>query len=109
VVNLKQGMPLVRNALALLERELTLARSSGIAVLKIVHGYGSTGQGGEIRIAVQKELATQVSQRNVKSVIFGEDWRISNEAAWEVLKRLPALKSDPDLGRGNQGITIVVL
>ena len=109
VVNLKQGMPLVREAMSNMQRELRRAQIDGVKVLKFVHGYGSTGVGGEIRIAVQNGLLRRKSQGELKAVIFGEDWRISNEPTWELLKQMPELKQDSDLGRTNRGITIVVL
>jgi hypothetical protein len=109
VVNLKEGMPLVRQAMSHLQGELRRAQRDGVTLLKFVHGYGSTGVGGEIRIAVQNGLLKRLSQGELKAVIFGEDWRISNEATWELLKQLPELKQDSDLGRENKGITIVVL
>jgi len=109
VVNLKEGMPLVREAMSRMQSELRRAENEGVRVLKFVHGYGSTGVGGEIRIAVQNGLLKRKSQGEVKSVIFGEDWRISNEATWALLKHMPELKQDSDLGRENRGITIVVL
>jgi hypothetical protein len=55
-VNLKTDMPLVHEALQRLDRELALARQQRCTVLKLIHGYGSTGAGGDIRIAVQKRL-----------------------------------------------------
>jgi hypothetical protein len=109
VVNLKEGMPLVREALSRMEGELRRARSAGVLVVKFVHGYGSTGKGGEIRIAVQKALIKRLQQAELRAVIFGEDWRISNEASWALLKKHPELKQDSDLGRENRGITLVVL
>lgn len=109
VVNLKEGMPLVRQAMSRMEGELRRARSEGVAILKFVHGYGSTGKGGEIRIAAQKDLIHRLQQSEIQNVIFGEDWRISNEATWSLLKTYPGLKTDSDLGRDNKGITIVVL
>jgi hypothetical protein len=77
--------------------------------VKFVHGYGSTGKGGEIRIAVQNGLMKRLQQGEMKAVIFGEDWRISNETTWALLKKWPELKQDSDLGRENRGITLVVL
>ena len=56
IVNLKEGMPLVHQALAQLSQELVVARDEGYSLVKLIHGYGSTGAGGEIRIAVQKRL-----------------------------------------------------
>ena len=109
VVNLKEGMPLVREAMSRMQGELRRAQNEGVKVVKFVHGYGSTGVGGEIRIAVQNGLMRRLGQGEIKGVIFGEDWRVSNECTWELLKKMPELKQDSDLGRENKGITIVVL
>jgi hypothetical protein len=109
VINLKEGMPLVRDAISHMERELRRARAEGVTLIKFVHGYGSTGKGGEIRIAVQKGLIKRLQQQEIRAVIFGEDWRISNETAWALLKEWPGLKQDSDLGRENRGITVVEL
>ena len=108
-VNLEQGKPLVRHALAQLDRELVLARQQHRPILKLVHGYGSTGLGGDIRIAVQKQLRELQDRGSIRACIFGEDWSTSDTLTWELLKTNPALKSDPDLGKRNQGITIVLL
>ena len=108
-LNLKEDMPTVPVAMARLERELALANSSRIAVVKIIHGYGSTGRGGDIRVAVQKALVERAQSGAIQAVIFGEDWRISNETTWALIKKWPELKQDSDLGRENKGITIVVL
>jgi len=35
--------------------------------------------------------------------------RTSDERSWNLLKRIPELKADSDLGKGNKGITIVLL
>ena len=108
-INLETGMPFVHEALAQLEREIALARQQRHAILKIIHGYGSTGKGGDIRIAVQKRLRELQDQTAIQACIFGEDWATSNTESWALLKRHPALKSDPHLGKQNRGITIVVL
>lgn len=109
VINLKEGMPLVREAMSRMEGQLRRARGEGVLLVKFVHGYGSTGKGGEIRVAVQKGLMKRLNQQEIQTVIFGEDWRISNETTWELLKKYPNLKQDSDLGRENRGITVVEL
>ena len=58
-VTLKSDRPTVHEALERLDRELTLARNAKTSCLKIIHGYGSTGAGGDIRIAVQKRLVSE--------------------------------------------------
>jgi len=92
-----------------LDRELALARHEKCKLLKLVHGYGSSGEGGDIRIAVQKRLAELASRGEIHGCIFGENWAKSDERAWALVKAHPELKQDPDLGRRNLGITIVVL
>lgn len=108
-INLKVDMPTVQEALQRLERELVLARQREESLLKIIHGYGSTGVGGEIRIAIQKRLREMVESGEVRACIFGEDWRKGCDEAWRLLQGKAELKNDPDLGRGNRGITVVLL
>jgi len=108
-VNLENGMPLVHEALSLLEHELTKARCQRNFILKLIHGYGSTGVGGDLRIAIQKRLRELQDDGIIQSFIFGEDWSTSDTRTWDLLKRHPELKCDLDLGRSNRGITVVLL
>jgi hypothetical protein len=108
-VNLKSDMPQVHEALQRLERELAVARHGKAPLLKIIHGYGSSGAGGDIRIAVQKRLRELAAEGQIRACIYGENWSKSDEETWRVLQAQPVLKGDPDLGRHNQGITVVVL
>jgi hypothetical protein len=101
-------MPSVHDALQRLERELAAARREGIALLKIVHGYGSSGAGGDIRMAVQRRLCELADGGQIRGCIFGENWAKSDELTWKILRERNGLKTDCDLGRGNRGITIVV-
>ena len=109
VVNLEDGMPTVEQARVRLKSELDIARKKGVGVLKIVHGYGSSGVGGELRIALQATLRQMTDRGEVRACIYGENWRKADESAWALLKQSPELKEDRDLGRGNRGITLVVL
>jgi hypothetical protein len=102
-------MPQVHQALQQLDCELALARQEKTKLLKLIHGYGSTGAGGDIRIAVQKRLVQMTQDGQLRACIFGENWSKSDDAAWKLLQSHPELKSDSDLGRRNQGITIVLL
>src|SRR5271169_3603645 len=108
-VIVKEGMPSVEQARARLQTELRAARQSGIKVLKLVHGYGSSGIGGDLRISLQSTLRQMAQKHEIGDCIYGENWRTSDERTWSLLKRMPELKSDSDLGKGNKGITIVVL
>jgi len=108
-VNLKSDMPSVREALSRLDREIALARQQKHSLLKVIHGYGSSGAGGDIRIAVQRRLRELAEGGQIRGCIFGEDWSKSDDATWRLLQVHSELKSDADLGRRNQGITVVLL
>jgi hypothetical protein len=108
-VNLKEGMPRVHQALTQMERELTAARAEGCDLVKLIHGYGSSGAGGEIRIAVQKRLLEMSERGQIRGVIFGENWAKSDERTWKIVSARKELKQDRDLGKGNRGITVVEL
>ena len=73
-VNLKSDMPSVQEALQRLDREIAVARQQKHSLLKFVHGYGSSGVGGDIRIAVQRRLHELVEAGQIRGCIFGENW-----------------------------------
>jgi hypothetical protein len=109
LINVEDGMPKVDEARLSMQRELQVARQQGYAAVKLIHGYGSSGVGGSLRIELQKELRRLADAGSVRSFVAGEDWRISDEKTWELLKRYPEWKRDSDLGKGNKGISIVLL
>jgi hypothetical protein len=108
-INLKSDMPSVHEALRRLDREVALARQEKHSLLKVIHGYGSTGAGGDIRIAVQRRLHDLAEAGQIRDCIFGENWSKTDDATWRLLQAQSDLKSDLDLGRRNQGITVVLL
>ena len=89
--------------------QLKLAREERYAAVKLIHGYGSHGVGGELRVAIQAMLARIVQGGEIQAFIAGEDWRISDETTWKLIQKHRQLKHDRDLGKGNKGISIVVL
>jgi hypothetical protein len=108
-VNLKHDRPTLSEALSRLDQEITRARQEGTTALKVVHGYGSSGAGGDIHIAIQARLQEMAGDGRIRHCIFGEDWSKSDDATWRLLQTRAELKQDSDLGRANRGITIVVL
>jgi hypothetical protein len=109
IIDLEDGMPKVEEARLRMQRELQIARQQGYAAAKLIHGYGSSGVGGSLRIELQKDLQNLAGAGGVRSFIAGEDWRISDEKTWVLLKRYPEWKRDSDLGKANKGISIVLL
>jgi len=109
LVNLELGMPTTHEALVRLSAELDAARREGCTMLKLVHGYGSSGAGGDIRIAVQKRLYEMAQSGQIRACIYGENWSKADDQTWKLLASHAELKQDSDLGRGNRGITIVLI
>ena len=105
VVNLKSGMPTVEQAKRRLLESLYAPRGASGPLMKIIHGYGSSGAGGAIRTAVRELLSQWQREGKVVCVIRGEDWSIFDAASQVVRERYPFLKNDEDLDRGNAGIT----
>ena len=109
IVNLEDGRPTVNVALLHLDRALAEARAARVPLLKLIHGYGSSGVGGVLREEIWKALARLQRDGEITAFIPGEDFRLSHQSSWELIKHNKSLREDRDLGRGNRGITIVVL
>lgn len=108
-LNIKAGMPTVDEARRILIESLETARSGGVRVLKVIHGYGSSGVGGKLRGALRRSLELRKKEGAIKGLIKGEDWSIFNEEARGLCDRFPFLRDDQDYNRENPGITIVEL
>lgn len=108
-VNIKAGMPSIDVARERLIARIAEAQRSGTAVLKIIHGYGSSGVGGKLRIALRKTLERLASEGRLRRIVHGENWDIFDEATQALLGDYAELAGDEDLGRQNAGLTVVEL
>ena len=99
-VNLEDGLPTADQAIRRLTWELAHAKKLQYVGLKLIHGYGSSGKGGVLRVQVRDYLLRQ--HRKERLSIFDEDTRIAMELC-------PELRMDRDLDRHNNGITVVIL
>ena len=108
-LNLEDGMPLVEEALDRLRMGLQEMRVSRAGAVKLIHGYGSTGRGGKICPAVRTELASMKRRKLIRDYIPGEDFGPVDDASRKLAERNREVTRDPDYGRINHGITIVVL
>ena len=109
VVNLEAGMPTVATAKSLLSQALRTAKATGTHLVKLIHGYGSTGKGGAIRSAVRKDLEERQRLGQIVCYIPGDEFSPFYESARQSIYQYPELTKDRDYTRTNQGITIVVL
>ena len=106
---MEAGKPLVDQAIKRLTFELSHSRALGCTVLKIIHGYGSSGTGGSIRRRVRQELQRLKDRGEVADFIPGEEFTIFNPAVLRAFQRCASLRRDRDLERHNNGITVVLL
>ena len=107
-LNLELGWPTADEALRRLEAEMVSVRQLKTPVVKLIHGYGSSGKGGRIRTACRKQLAVWKEEGRIADVIPGERFTIFDESTCRAFAVCPALRQDRDLERENRGITIVV-
>ena len=108
-VNIKADMPPLVDARQRLIARIGEAQRSGTSVLKIIHGFGSSGVGGKLRIALRKTLERLAAEGRLRRVIYGENWDIFDRATQDLLGEYAELSGDEDLGQHNAGITIVEL
>ncbi|HEY3425314.1 MAG TPA: Smr/MutS family protein [Negativicutes bacterium] len=109
IINIELGMPTVPQGQQLLLAALRKAKAEQVTVVKIIHGYGSTGVGGKLKDAVRKSLANRKREGKLRSFVAGERWSIFDQDARDILEQCSDLKRDSDLENGNAGITIALL
>ncbi|MCF6213772.1 MAG: hypothetical protein L3J45_07095 [Flavobacteriaceae bacterium] len=111
-INIEAGMPFVKEALERFDSAFTSAKNRSIGLLKIIHGYGSSGKGGKIKIALQQKLKLMHSNQLIKNIIIGEVFsKSTNSKVYH--KRLtncyPELSETLRSDTYNLGITFVEL
>jgi Smr domain len=109
IINIESGMPNVEEARIRLKDEMLKAMKENKRLLKIIHGYGSTGKGGKLKEAIRKSLISRRKEGLVKVLIWGEYFSSDKQETKSLLNRHPELKKDKDLNRMNEGVTIVEL
>jgi len=107
--NVETGLPTLDEARRSVIAEIKRAKREGVKVLKVIHGYGSSGTGGKLCIGLRKSFGLRKKEGIIKDFIAGEDFSIFNEKVLNLLEAVPELRGDPDLGAINQGVTILWL
>lgn len=108
-VNLELGRPTVDDAIRRLTFELGRSRTVGDTVLKIIHGYGSSGAGGRIRLEARSYLSRLKTQGAIGDFIPGERFSIFDADTLAAFRLCGALRQDRDLERSNNGVTFIIL
>ncbi len=108
-INLESGLPSVDEARRRLIAEMERARKDGVRVLKVIHGWGSSGAGGKLGPAIRKSLRLRVKEGKAVAVVPGERFSSDTTDGRELIRRHPQVRADRDFNRANPGITIVEL
>ncbi len=108
IIDIKSNMPLVEEAMSELTQMLSFYTGKQ-KVVKILHGYGSTGVGGSIKKATHRILSQWKSLKRIKAFIPGEGFDL-NSGYQEVIHTYKDLiRNDSDYRHSNDGITYVIL
>lgn len=107
-VNIERGFPDVLTAMTRLSQEIYIAKTEGYKALKIIHGYGSSGKGGKIKIATLKELEKRLKNGNIRFYVKGEEFGDCFLKGQQAVKIYKELRKDCDFGRQNDGISVII-
>ena len=77
--------------------------------MKVIHGYGSHGKGGEIKRQLTKRLEELKKQSKILDFIPGEKFGQEQKNKPYITKNFPSLIIDSDLSLYNSGITLIFL
>ena len=108
-VNIKYDMPTAEQAIKRTTYEIETARALGVRCVKLIHGYGSHGVGGKIRVEVRAYLERLKRRGRITDYIPGERLSIFDEATRSAFAVCDELRRDSDLERANNGVTVVVI
>ena len=89
--------------------EIKRAKRDKVRVLKVIHGYGSTGRGGALHVGLRKSFGLRKKEGVIKDAFAGEDFSIFNDAVLAMLEAVPEMRGDPDLNATNEGVTVLWL
>lgn len=108
-LNIKEDLPPADIAVVNLEIEIERLKGSNIKAIKVIHGYGSHGVGGEIKRQLNIRLAELKKLGRILDYVPGEKFGEYYKQSDFILKNFPELLVDSDFFNYNSGITLVFL
>ena len=108
-VNIEQGMPYADQAIKRLTFHIHLNKRQNGKAIKVIHGFGSSGTGGVIRVRTRSYLEALRKKGEISDFICGEKFSIFDAATRKAMDKCPDLREDRDLDRHNNGVTIIIL
>ena len=108
-IDIKSEGQVVRQAIAQFLTEVEAYKKGGFKVMKVIHGYGSHGVGGEIRTAFLKECQNLKNRGKIYDYTCCDKWIDKNPVKKIAINYCPDLMADSELYRINSGCSIVIL
>jgi hypothetical protein len=108
-INIEFDFPTLDEARRRVIAEVRESKKRGVRVLKVIHGYGSSGQGGVLCVGLRKSFRLRRKEGVIRDYVAGEDFGVFNAVTLQMLEEVPELRGDSDLGRVNEGVTLVWL
>lgn len=108
-INVEYDFPTLDEARRRVIAEIRESKKRGVRVLKVIHGYGSTGKGGKLCVGLRKSFGLRRKEGVIRDYVAGEDFGIFNEVTLRLLEEVPEVRGDADFGRVNEGVTLVWL
>ncbi len=104
--NIKHDLPTKTLAL---ERLNVILKYEREPIIKIIHGYGSHGVGGDIKLLIRQILEEKVNKNEIKAYIPGEAFGHLLGYDYLIKTYLKYLEKDSDYKKVNEGITYIIL
>jgi hypothetical protein len=108
-LNIEANRPSLDEARRGMIEAIRAAKRDGIRVLKVIHGYGSTGKGGKLCVGLRKSFGLRKQEGVIRDFIPGEDFSVFDTVTLRLLEQVPDIRGDSDLGMINEGITVLWL
>lgn len=109
-LNIKHDNPSVNDALDNLAIKIRELQELGIRVIILIHGYGSSGEGGRIKRAIHEALELNRYADRVDEYFYGENLPYGSPAYHELMKKRPSLKQYLRYFKAsNAGMTVLLL
>ncbi len=109
-INIELHMPTVDEALERFYHQLEKIQGAGIKMVRVIHGHGSSGVGGRIRVAFREAMMHGRWSHIIRGVYLGEELSLNAQGLAEFTQNHPSLRKEltHDM-MGNPGITLLVL
>ena len=72
-----------------------------------MHGYGSHGKGGAIKVELSKKLRQWKNSGFIVDYFGGDEWSVFNKKTMKILELDKSIYDDEDMNKANPGITII--